>query len=255
MNTKRLIKAKYILDNEGALALICKASRSDLMTEKIVKGLWGLETDLSNFDPYILWVHPTCVAYVDKFPFEDKGAHAVVGRGPGVWDKCREPFENHPSSISMHQRYAEGRDWSETYMYEIALEKFENDEPVWRSKTIDELMDRFARIDRVYEDMRSSGYKTQLEMYQDGEHSLEEVTKRLCEYQAPNEPRVAIDRNGELIRSTHGKHRLAIARVLGIDRKVPVIVQLEHQKWDRTTNAKREPLTDHPLFYKDGSDE
>jgi len=46
----------------------------------------------------------------------------------------------------------------------------------------------------------------------------------------PDEIRVAIGRDGRLIRCASGRHRLAVAKMLGIA-KVPAVVQIEHKAW------------------------
>jgi len=147
----------------------------------------------------------------------------------GNWDKNKrsESIRSYPNKSeraafkisdydvyqSIYDRYINELPWSETKYYSVAMERI-NESKYWHNITTKkELMDRFYRLDAVYEDISKNGYK-----------SSEELDKFISE-----EIIVSIGRDGEIFLDD-GRHRLFIAKILGIDR-IPVWVLVRHKEW------------------------
>jgi len=69
--------------------------------------------------------------------------------------------------------------------------------------------------------MKHNGYRIQYN---------ERADKQIRGVSIPDEIRIAIGRDGQLIRCASGRHRLAVAKILGIA-KIPAVVQIEHKAW------------------------
>ncbi len=169
------------------------------------------------------------------FSFRKKAFGKVLG---GTWDR---------SPILL----------KETSLYRAFYQRFENDVPWEQTNFVKKSDNKSARLqecrewESLYENIKSSGYKTQLELLkQEGVTELEELKKNISldrlyrELASPSvaisedvqllrklldEVLVDIGRNGELL-YVDGKHRLIIAQLLGIDR-IPVTVAYRHSEW------------------------
>jgi len=76
----------------------------------------------------------------------------------------------------------------------------------------------------LIETIKKEGYKTQ--------KNLNEGTRIIGNRKLLDEPRLAVGRNNELMRWTGGNHRIAAARLLGID-EIPAYVVVWHPKSDK----------------------
>ncbi|MDQ2049463.1 hypothetical protein RBH26_03095 [Natronolimnohabitans sp. A-GB9] len=140
----------------------------------------------------------------------------------------------YPKAIEQH--FVDGLEWDET----VLAEKY--DGPA--------LEERGAEIDRLYHRIRTEGYKSQRQLLEDAPDAawsgLNDAMHPLA-----NEIAVDIGRNGELLWNMCGQHRLAIAKVLEIDR-IPVQVFRRHKDWQALRDRARrggeipESVRDHP---------
>lgn len=91
---------------------------------------------------------------------------------------------------------------------------------------------RCAYIDELYEDMKQNGYRTDAGEAGPGTswHSLD--------------PMVSIARDGGILFSKGGKHRFAIAQLLGID--IPCHIVVRHGEWQRFRDRLVEDGVDAP---------
>jgi hypothetical protein len=71
-------------------------------------------------------------------------------------------------------------------------------------------------LDALYQDIKNNGFETQKKL-RGGVRKMED------------EVVVVIGRNGDLI-FNNGRHRLAIAKILDLD-KIPVKITLRHKRW------------------------
>jgi len=94
-----------------------------------------------------------------------------------------------------------------------------------------------AQIENIIDNLLNEGYMTQKELLTNNPSE----TKSLNNDPVPtilNEITVNIGRDGEFLWRTYGQHRLAIAKLLEID-KVPVIVCVRHKKWQKIRDEIR----------------
>ena len=110
--------------------------------------------------------------------------------------------------------------------------------------------ERTEAIDRLYRNIREDGYKSQRQLLkEDPETAWSDLNDAM--HPLLNEVAVDIGRDGELLWNICGQHRLAIARILDVDR-IPVQVFRRHAKWQKLRNATKdgkqpsESVRDHP---------
>ena len=132
----------------------------------------------------------------------------------GDWDKNLSKIEDMEKYTAIKLRFQEDKEWSETGIYEYIEKKIEesNDPAGYDGcKSRDDIRKRYHKIDRLYKNIRDEGYKKS--------NHLDEV----C---------VNIGRNGEVIFNGQGKHRLSIAKILGLE-YIPVRILVRHHRWQR----------------------
>ncbi len=129
------------------------------------------------------------------------------------------PIEQFTYYTGVRDHYLNGIPWEETDLYEYLIERYEN------KKQIEEEIRQFERI---YENVKKSGYMTQKELISKG---------KVASYESRSLPGhdevcVAIGRQGEIYHMGKGNHRIAIAKVLD-ENQLPVRVLLRHEKWQQ----------------------
>ncbi|WP_174299199.1 hypothetical protein [Natronococcus occultus] len=190
-------------------------------------------------------------------PVHDEPIVGVLG---GRWDRFRTEWSETRIHRSLEARFAGGKSWTETAKYQYAVCKIENGLEDWRSSSIDDLGQRCADLEALYESMADEGYVPQTELLEreDAGEQLKTETaamKPIHGTDYPHEARVGIGRNGELIRFGAGKHRLSIAKLLDLD-SVPVVVVVRHERWAaiRECFATADSLEDVPERYREFTD-
>ncbi len=169
---------------------------------------------------------PVDPAAVERFTVVDLRYGVGQVRG-GDWDRdCRE-IEGMRIYDGLRQRFAEGRDWTDTVYHDYVRERFDSeygfrgmddfdtDGPGW-----------FDHVEDLYERI-SEGYRTNREHTYDDPADLEYVHQM--------DPLALIGRGGEVI-WTEGFHRLVLARLAGVE-SVPVHVLWRHADWQSTRDA------------------
>ena len=135
----------------------------------------------------------------------------------GNWDTTwRRPVDIAWKIRSMHQRFQLGFDWLETDLFRHFYgPRFEqSDGPVKGANDIAELVARYERVyDHLYTLMRDEGFKTP---------TLSEPDISFVY--------VHIARNGELMYTLEGNHRLGLALALDLE-TIPVRVATRHRVW------------------------
>lgn len=104
--------------------------------------------------------------------------------------------------------------WQETEFYARVMKDFERGRSKWGCSTEEEFVARCAKLDELHRAIATEGFRSQAEL---GRES------------ADDEIRVGVRRDGRLL-FLDGRHRLAIARILGID-SIPVRVVVRHEEW------------------------
>lgn len=139
----------------------------------------------------------------------------VHGRfiAPGDWDHQYAPFT---IRATVRDLFVNGLDARDTAEYKKLRDWIVAGEFAWTRgcRTIDDVDRYFEELIELYDAIRIGGYRTQLELGNDG----------------ADEIRVCIDRDGRLCIFGGGTHRLSIARLLGLS-SVPVVIKRVHPRW------------------------
>jgi len=223
-------------------ALKMAVTYGDSFIDDFLLSSWGLERCTVENDIEMIYLPAYDVEYLDKFNFiPQRRKNTVTGEASGSWDLLREPFEQSPVYRSFYEVFVNGSNWSQTPQYRSAYRTIQSGKRSWMCDTIDELESRVNSLEMVYESIRDDGFKTQLELYNDGGHKKRNYQKRMGDILVPNELRIAIGRNGEIIRTIHGHHRTSIMKILDRDTPIPAIIQFKHT--DFSGNLPYEKVT------------
>lgn len=150
----------------------------------------------------------------------------VVG---GDWDREVPRFDDRAVYRGLYQRYREGRAWAETPLREAFADQLRRFGTAWGYSSMADFERRCAEIDRLYESIREQGYRRQ-EEFADGTGT---AVPRL------DEINVDVGRDGTLHWRSYGQHRLAIAKLLGLE-SVPVLIHRRHRRWQAIRDRVRE---------------
>lgn len=197
-------------------------------------------------DPFdLFWVSPDSIARHTRReypPYRDRLPLFGAVRS-GDWDRRAAPpidpdYDGPPAELFLADRFEESvlyrsaeahfeRDvaWSETELVRRAIDLVAEPSPerVWHEcRTEADVYRRCRRLDDLYETIRTEGYRAQRERF----GADPSIGFRHC---LRHEMTVDIGRDGEPL-LVCGKHRLAIAKLLGLD-AVPVVVLVRHSDW------------------------
>lgn len=178
--------------------------------------------EMSSVEPNkILWVKPTDIQYFQPSLFRRfvngfdrrRYPNPVVG---GQWDRLRVSLEDRVFYRSLEEHFIEAVPWEETIFIQQCLGDIAEGRQTWHdSSTKSEVFDRAEMIDRLYESIKEEGYRSHVDL---GKPVTNEIT-------------VNIARDGSLIQSVNGKHRITIAKLLDIE-EIPVRVFARHSHWE-----------------------
>ncbi len=242
-------RSYYLLREQGVVPLVAHVASGfnlKFVSSYILYDLWEFDPDPEHVTLLHTTVHIDDVEFTKLNPFSNTGEDAITGTGKGNWDRCRIKFEDHPVFKAIKTRFVHGKSWKQTNMYQLAVEEINSGGECWNGcTTLSELQERCNAIDALYENMAEDGYQSQIELSNDGVN-VEKV--RVQSLLVPDELRVAVGRNGEIIRIGSAKHRVSIAKILQLDCEIPTIVQIQHNQWDGTLpNKSRKLNTEHKL--------
>ena len=203
-------------------------------TYKIIKSIHRIkkyDVDKYNIDPFqIYYVSPDSIT---RFSGRDrKDAYRMFGKiMDGDWDLIErrggeydhltvgDRFEDTIFFKSLRQRFEEGADWTETPLIKELLST--SPHPGWPTcSTPCKILRKCQSLDRIFEDMKKRGAISALDLI------IERVKLRNFLIVMQDEITVDIDRNGEML-FFNGQHRLAMAKILGLER-IPVAVLVRH---------------------------
>jgi len=165
----------------------------------------------------------------------------------GPWDKFTTNFHERQKVKALRTKLIDGTPWDETHYYDRILQRIESGRS-WRGcENEDDLRIKLAEYELIYDEMRTSGYKSQKELSDDCRSEKNRI----------GEIGVTIGRGGELFWQDDGQSRLTIAKIQELD-EVPVEVLTRHKRWwqlrseiascDSNSNLSRtaEQHLDHP---------
>lgn len=235
------VRALEILREQGPLQLL-------RITQSFLSGLalpiafyrlrhrvrqWRYPTQYTSADPFkIISVDPSDVHRLEQRPAETHGPNVSasfdskgrfhkwenVGRViEGDWDQGvtqQFPFEQ-----SARRHFVEGVPWEHTDYFKEKVSMVE-DGGTWRGcENKSEVLARFRRWERLYHRIKTEGYRRSPP---DGifrwKNHFDELT-------------VCIGRDGRIIRSSSGTHRLCISKLLQLD-SIPARVLIRHRDWE-----------------------
>jgi len=121
---------------------------------------------------------------------------------------------------AMKSRYVHDCPWEDTEFFEIALNKIHTRGSFWHGcENRQELQDRCDGLDKIFEEIKTQGYKSQLEI--GGAPS--------------NEVNINVTRSGEFVLDD-GRHRLIMAKILNIT-SIPAKVTVVHEDFGGNFNT------------------
>lgn len=171
----------------------------------------------------IFWIDPTRVTAKPGFLERDRPQRALeielldaMTRRfvvDGEWDLHQRQFDLHPT---IREIFVDGRAATESHAYADMIAAVSQSDFVrargCRNRT--EVDRWFMELYRIYDDMRTHGYRTQLQLRRP---PVDEIN-------------ICIGRDGQPLLIRHGNHRLSMAKVLGLT-CVPVVVRGVHPRW------------------------
>lgn len=179
----------------------------------------------------IIWVETTAV----KKALQDEKVKrfGLLPIMDGDWDlKTREITSAKVLGIEEH--YRQGVPWERTKLFDWYAKRFEKELLILRCKNLEELKYKYETdIEQLYQNLKTNGFLAPSEQHPD----IDVIEGY-------------IDRNGQFLYGSNGNHRLAFARILGIQ-KVPVKIKSRHKSWqDFREKIYKEGLSetdwDHP---------
>lgn len=174
----------------------------------------------------IIWVDPNQVQYVLSGTSMGWSRYGIY-LTPGQWDKIRSNPEEaattyHKGDTPIHY---------DSYQYYLDVQKHYEENVPWPNLAIynETSATQLENTEKLVKNIREHGYLTQSKLYEspDIAYSLPKKPFISPKY---NEVCVCISRNGELIQTKNGRHRLIIAKILDLHR-IPVRVIARHEKW------------------------
>ena len=179
-----------------------------------------------------LHVHPDLIQ--DACCWPSRRYDSVADRGRvlgGDWDRRRRSFSELDVYRAMVDRFANGREWEETDYYKRLLRQVANGEKREMTSRAD-VDQRFADLDRLGASIRDHGYHAASERFSSAQFPRVE-----------DEVVVRISREGDFL-FVDGRHRLSIARTLGLGR-IPVKVSVRHRTWVEFVAEIRQYAREH----------
>lgn len=201
---------------------------------------------VAPIDPYrLLRVDPAAIErYPGSFP-KPKFQYAGVVVG-GDWDRDTVRFTDLEVYRAYERHFVDGVPWQETAFYEGVVSDIEAGQPQWGCETRADFDRRCARLDALYESMRTEGYRSQADLHAASGTDPFRSGHRTLTDRFDDELAVHVGRDGDLLFGD-GRNRLAMAKLLGLE-SIPVRVLLRHREWQRTRDDYVRGLTTDPAL-------
>ena len=151
----------------------------------------------------------------------------------GDWDQrprtdtmiSGEFFEETILHRSFRDHFVNGLDWMDTDLYDSMMSDPEFQQKMGVSNE-GEVLERLHRYEQLYQEIQSTGYKTQKQIQREAGIKPDRVGYLDL---LADEITVDIGRDGSLL-FVDGNHRLSIAKILDLD-TVPVTILVRHSDW------------------------
>lgn len=193
--------------------------------------------------PYeVIWIDPTDVTHTlssAAMGWSTYGTYVI----DGDWDKpighsteniyffkgdSPRTFDKYGLYISLIEHFEKGAPWEDTTYYKYRKKYLEEDVG---HRSLYEIEDEFSKIEELFEKINREGYHTQRDLLSEGDILYSPKNHHpVPEY---NEVNICIGRDGTMMQTGNGRHRLSIAKILNID-EIPVRVRARHEIWQQT---------------------
>lgn len=206
--------------------LLDRAPRTGIAT---FRALSRLHPRLSDADPFkVDWVDP------DRIEYALDGSVPVpwgLVQG-GNWDRDAAPFSERPVYQGLESYIDTG---DEDRLRSVFSEgRGTSGRPRYSDGDVD---DRVVEVKRLVDTLREEGYRSQTELLAENparhRNALTDAVPASL-----NEITVDVGRDGTLLWRTFGQHRLAIARLVGLD-EVAIQFARRHAAWQQVRDAFR----------------
>jgi len=204
----------------------------------------------SNTDPFrVFWVNPEEITHavrgeLGKATIHDYGPLVSEVMG-GSWDTDIIIFKSIDVYQAFKDRFNNGSPWEETEFFKRVIKEIQTGSTKWGCTTESQFQQRCRELDELYEQITSTGYLSQNEIYR----SYCDFSRARHTALKPNfqEVTVNVGRHGQLL-FVDGRHRLSIAQLSEVD-AIPVQIKCRHEKWqelrERIAMGDRRPQQ-HP---------
>lgn len=152
----------------------------------------------------------------------------------GDWDREVFPLESGSAFLSCREHWINKVPWEQTGRYEVMLKEIQRQEkPVSGCSTLEDIVARYERLDKIYETIRKERrFRTR-----------EEKSGRKGIYRLLNKEDdviICIDRNGMPMLAGDGQHRISIARILELP-VIPATLGVVHPRGLKYLDSYRKP--------------
>jgi hypothetical protein len=170
------------------------------------------------------WADPASIQYACADSYGGLVARKYARRGAiadGDWDRLGLRFDQTDVYRSFHEHFVQGRAWHQTELYRRVMDEISQGHVRYGCKNSGQYEAKCRALDAMFEHIRRSGYRAQAGIARDEEDL----------YKAEDEISVCVGRHGDLL-FEDGRHRLAMAKILGLPR-VPIKITMVHKQWHR----------------------
>ncbi|SLN47401.1 hypothetical protein ROJ8625_02310 [Roseivivax jejudonensis] len=124
----------------------------------------------------------------------------------GDWDLSRAPIESGVKIRACRSHFVDGLSWEDTGIVEVMMRRIERHGIFDGCRSRDDVLARYQDIDRMFDEVSRN-------------RRIDPVSKRAERFRREHGGvLVHIDRNGLPMLAGNGNHRMAIARILGLER-------------------------------------
>lgn len=189
---------------------------------------------VSDANPLDLrWVDPDDIEYYHSGP-PMKFGHVK----DGDWDAQERPFNECTVYKAIQQCYQKDRFWEETSYHTDLKEDIKAGKAPRGLETVGELDAFFDQLDVLADTLKEEGYRTQRELLRENPgHTFDSNNDAI--HPVLHEIGVNIYRDGSMAKKRAGNHRMALAKVLGLE-EIPVAVRVRHAEWQAIRDEIRE---------------
>lgn len=217
---RAVLKTKMLLNNYPAIKTFVSQLRFSL---------WRMQVHLRDRQAHpafaadrTCYANPADIRYICENPQTTVVARKYANRGKvlaGDWDRLGGCFEDTDLYHGFVAHFLNKVSWPETDLYKRVISELNSGQVRYGCKSQDDYDIKCKELDEMFEDIKRSGYKSQKDI----------AAGEKDPYKGEDEISVCIGRDGALL-FEDGRHRLALAKILGLKR-VPIKITMVHKLW------------------------